>query len=207
MNLANPTVLVHYDSCVRTAKPVAAIFALVVAVAGGTLAAKTLIEGRSATPSNVIQCPLNAAGWTGRVSGPVLRSSSPLRERKIMLGINAFRRENGLRALSLDPRLSEAARAHSQAMLRGGFFSHDGQTERFSRRLARYTPRSCIAENIAWGTGSYGTGAGIVTAWKHSAGHRRVMLLPWTTRVGVGVRTGSFLGAAGASVATADFAG
>jgi uncharacterized protein YkwD len=92
-------------------------------------------------------------------------------------------------------------------MLRGGYFSHAGRVEGFRRRLARYTPRTCIAENIAWGTGAYGTGAGIVSSWKTSAGHRKVMLLPWTTRVGVGVGTGRFLGAAGASVATADFAG
>lgn len=186
-----------------------AVVALLVAVVGGALVARDLIWS-SAAPvkqGSTIVCPRNAPGWLGRITGAQPEATAPVREARIVAGINAFRRANGLRVLRSDAVLSQAARAHSLDMLSRGYFAHDGPGGTFVQRLAGYTPASCIAENIAWGSGSYGTGPGIVEAWKRSPGHRHVMLLPWTRSVGVGVEVGAFLGAPGASVATADFAG
>lgn len=180
--------------------------AVLIAVVGGAYAAHELVTS-GAAPTSTIVCPLNAPGWQGRVIGPRPKPVAPVRESRIVAGINAFRRANGLRVLRLDPALTAAARAHSLDMLARHYFDHDGPGSRFTDRLADYTPASCIAENIAWGSGTYGTGPGVVAAWKASPGHRHVMLLPWVTRVGVGVRVGTFLGAPGATVATADFAG
>lgn len=186
-----------------------ALVALLAAISGGALVAKNLIWSEAAPTKhgNTIVCPRNAAGWRGHVTGARPRPIAPAREARIVAGINTFRRANGLRALRVDPALSSAARAHSRDMLSRGYFDHDGPGSPFTGRLARYTPATCIAENIAWGSGPYGTGTGIVEAWKKSPGHRKVMLLPWTRTVGVGVRVGTFLGARGASVATADFSG
>lgn len=179
------------------------------AVVGGAYAARELVHSDAAPAGgrNTIVCPKNAPGWQGRVVGPRPAPQAPVREARIVAGINALRRANGLAVLRVDPALTSAARAHSLDMIARNYFEHDGPGSRFTDRLANYTPASCIAENIAWGTGSFGTGPGVVTAWRNSAGHRHVMLLPWVHTVGVGVRVGTFLGAPGASVATADFAG
>lgn len=185
---------------------VAAVAAVLIAVVGGAYAARELVRS-DAGVSNTIICPRNAPGWSGRVTGPRPRVQAPLREKRIVSGINAFRRANGLRTLVVNRTLADAARAHSGDMLSRGYFDHDAPGGTFTQRMSRYTPASCIAENIAWGTGPYGTGSGIVEAWKRSPGHRRVMLLPYVRQVGVGVRVGRFQGASGASVATADFSG
>ena len=43
--------------------------------------------------------------------------------------------------------------------------------------------------------------------WMASPGHRANLLRPGWTRIGIGTRTGTFLGYADATVLTADFAG
>jgi len=182
--------------------PIFATLALLLAVVGGVLVARTLLEGKAVTPR--IPCP-PAAHWIDH--GDAVPASYPLREHRIMLGINGFRRAHGLRLLRSSDALARAARAHSLDMLRKGYFAHDSPGGSFVQRLARYTPSSCIAEVLAWGVGSYGTARGVVAAWERSPEHRRVLLLSWIRSVGVGVRTGRFQGAAGASVATADFSG
>lgn len=182
------------------------MLALVVAVVGGGVVARNLLAGNAAQ-TNTIICPRNAKGWQGRVVGARPRAVAPVKEARIVAGINTFRRAHGLRVLRVDPVLADAARAHSLDMLTRSYFDHDAPGRSFTLRMSRYTPASCIAENIAWGSGPYGTGPGIVTAWKNSPGHRHVMLLPWVRTIGVGVRTGRFFGATGATVATADFAG
>jgi uncharacterized protein YkwD len=187
---------------VRPAR-LAAAAALLVAITGGGYAARTVLESRTSTGA----CPLNALAWKGRVTGVRLAATAPVREARIVTLINAFRRAHGLRALRTSPALAYAARAHSADMQQRNYFAHDGPDASFVDRLARYTPSSCIAENIAWGTAGFARATGVVSLWRSSPGHRHVMLLPWVTRVGVGVRTGSYLGAAGASIATADFSG
>lgn len=187
---------------------IAAVAALLVAIVGGAYAARELVHSDAAptSGSNVITCPANASGWSGRVAGARPAASMPQRERRVVQLVNAFRIQHGLHALTPSVVLADAARAHSRDMLQRQFFAHDAPAGRsFSQRLARYTPQSCIAETIAWGSGPYGTADGIVTAWKNSAGHRRVMLLPWVKRIGVGTAAGTYLGAGGATVATADF--
>ena len=62
-----------------------------------------------------------------------------------------------------------------------------------------------MGENIAWGTGSYGTAEGIVSLWMHSPTHRHVILLRDLHRVGLGIATGRYQGTPGAVMATADF--
>lgn len=191
-------------------RPVVAALAVVVALVGGSYAAKQLLTGNAATPATPAStslCPLNALSWKGHITGPRVTPSAPKKEAAIVRGINTFRSAHGLRPLRSDAALAYAARAHSQQMLRLGYFAHDGPNEGFVHRLGRYSPRSCIAENIAWGNGEFGTAGGVVQSWKESPGHRRIMLLPWTRRVGVGVAVGVFQDTAAASVVTADFAG
>ncbi len=62
-------------------------------------------------------------------------------------------------------------------------------------------------ENLAWGVRSAATARHVVRGWMTSPGHRANLLRPGWQRIGLGVLKGNFLGYAGATVFTADFAG
>ena len=118
--------------------------------------------------------------------------------------VNAARAAHGVPALRVDASLASAARAHSAAMLRGGFFEH----RNFAARIRRHGGRGrTLGENIAWGNGPFGTARGIVNQWLASPPHRQILLGRAFRRVGVGTSVGRFGGVGGATVATADFAG
>ena len=109
------------------------------------------------------------------------RPTHPRVERRVILLVNRFRRRHGLRPLKLDPGLRYAARAR-------GVIDKSGMA-----RLALYSPSRCVAENVARKHG-HGGAAGIVQSWRHERGSRRVLLLSWARRIGVGVRIGTFKG-------------
>ncbi|GIF05227.1 CAP domain-containing protein [Actinoplanes siamensis] len=97
---------------------------------------------------------------------------------------NEQRAQHGCPALSVDARLTEAARGHSAWMARTGSFSHTGDGgSTFVARVKAAGYRSPSAENIAWG---YRSAAEVMNAWMHSAGHRSNILNCQSTTVGVG---------------------
>ena len=126
-------------------------------------------------------------------------------ESQVVALLNDIRQEHGLTALTASTALRDAARAHSSDMLLNGYFEHNSPKEAFDTRIRRYAKSPLVGENIAWGTGSYGTAESIVKLWMHSAPHRQIILMASLHRVGLGVATGSFRGVRGASVTTADF--
>lgn len=183
-------------------KNVSVAAALVVALVGGGYAAKSLVEGGAATNQAVaLSCPGAAPGWKGGVSGAKILTTHPVTETRLLTLINNYRVANGLKKVTLSVNLGYAARFHSADMQKKGYFDHG----LFSQRLARYTPSQCIGENLAWGTGDFGRGPGILSLWKSSPAHRKVLLTPGFTRVGIGVRTGMFMGQKNATIATVDF--
>jgi uncharacterized protein YkwD len=108
---------------------------------------------------------------------------------------NEVRRDHYLAPLGRDTSLIDAARVHSDDMLREDFFSHDnpnGTTPEkriapaFSHTLAR------VGENI-WGGHGYDYSDAtlmariIVDSWMSSPGHRANLLNPNYTHMGVGV--------------------
>ena len=101
--------------------------------------------------------------------------------------------------------MRSAARSHSSDMLARGYFEHNSPNETFDVRIRRFLKSPLVGENIAWGTGSYGTAEGIVKMWMHSPPHRHIILMGSLHRVGLGVATGSFQGSRSAVMATADF--
>ena len=126
------------------------------------------------------------------------------REASLLRQVNVVRAQHGLCRLTFDTRLERAARAHSREMISTGVFQHGA----FSTRMALYRVRGTVAgENLAWGTGSYGSASGVVAAWLASPEHRANLLRPGFRRVGIGSISATFLGHAGARVITADFAG
>jgi uncharacterized protein YkwD len=117
--------------------------------------------------------------------------------------VNATRAAHHLHSLRLDGALTRAARSHTAEMLRGNFFGHGD----FYGRMVAFQLGGSLGENLAWGTGSSGGARAIVRMWLASPPHRANLLRPGYRRLGVGVATGAFHGAAGATVVTADFGG
>jgi uncharacterized protein YkwD len=140
------------------------------------------------------------------ISQAATKSSRQASSEQQVLGLlNVIRAQNGLTPFTASTELRNAARAHSDDMIAHSYFDHDSPNEAWDARVSRYLKSSLIGEDIAWGTGSYGTPAGIVSQWMHSAPHRHIILMAGMHRVGLGISTGKFQGSAGAVMATADF--
>jgi uncharacterized protein YkwD len=78
----------------------------------------------------------------------------------------------------------------------------------FVARLRDYhVTAPTIGENLAWGTGTEATAEAIVSAWLASTPHRRNLLDPSFTLIGIGDLAGVFQGNDDARVVTVDFAG
>lgn len=121
---------------------------------------------------------------------------------------NQTRAANALPQLCVHPALTAAARAHSQDMMTQGYFSHtslDGST--FVTRVTRagYTNWKSLAENIAWGSGSYGAPDYIFQSWMNSSGHRANILNAGLREIGIGVVAGTFKTYANTRMYTVDF--
>jgi uncharacterized protein YkwD len=127
-------------------------------------------------------------------------------EQQVLVLLNQIRQQHGLSAFTASTALHNAARGHSDDMLQRGYFDHNSPTEAWDARISRYLKSPLIGEDIAWGQGSYGTPEGIVSQWMHSPTHRAIILTAGLHRIGLGLSTGTYSGAAGAVMATADFA-
>jgi uncharacterized protein YkwD len=125
-------------------------------------------------------------------------------EQNLLRSINQARARHGAPPLRVASPLQRAARAHSNAMLRSGNFTHGNWYQRLRRHGAR---GRTLGEVIGWGSGGNGSAGAIVRMWMASPPHRATMLDRSFRYAGVGVATGSFAGFGGARIATADFAG
>jgi|SRR5690242_12116231 uncharacterized protein YkwD len=119
----------------------------------------------------------------------------------LLQAVNAARVAHGVAPLQLDATLGRAAESHTLDMLRGNYFAHGD----FSGRMVAFHLAGMLGENLAWGSGSYSGARAIVHMWLLSPEHRANLLRPGFRRVGLGIARGSFQGAGGATVVTADF--
>ena len=126
-------------------------------------------------------------------------------EQQVLVLLNEIRADHNLTPFTTNTQLRNAARAHSADMLKNGYFEHDGPKESWDARIARYLKSPLTGENIAWGSGSYGSPNGIVTQWMNSPTHRAIILTPALKRIGLGLITGTYDKTPGAVMATADF--
>jgi uncharacterized protein YkwD len=127
-------------------------------------------------------------------------------EQQVLVLLNQIRQQHNLTAFNALPQLRSAARFHSADMITKSYFDHNSPTEAWDARIARYLKAPLVGEDIAWGQGSYGTPEGIVSQWMHSPTHRAIILTPGLHHIGIGLATGTYQGAPGATMATADFA-
>ena len=119
-------------------------------------------------------------------------SSVSAYEKEVVRLVNEERAKNGLKALTIDYDLCRVARVKSQDMKNNNYFAHQSPTygspfdmmERFG-----ISYRSA-AENIAKGQTSP---KAVVNAWMNSSGHRKNILSPSYTHIGVGhVASGNY---------------
>ncbi len=120
----------------------------------------------------------------------VAASSQPSVEEKFLLdAANRERAATGARPLLWDAALAVAARRHAEIVVNNTLLSHQypGEaplSERASRAGAKF---SMVAENIAMGTNP----ETIHNGWMHSPGHRKNILNPELTSVGIVMMKGS----------------
>lgn len=113
-------------------------------------------------------------------------------EKKMILMVNSERTKRGLSLLALDNRLQEVARAHSEEMLRRGYFSHyspEGLSP-FDRLTQAGIPFDFAGENLALAPNVEIAMRGLM----QSEGHRANILSPNFGKIGIGVVDGGIYG-------------
>lgn len=94
-------------------------------------------------------------------------------EQTVHTQINDYRTKKGLPKLTLDERISNIARTHSQNMANGTVpFSHNGFSERV-KAISTMIPYSSSAENVAYNMGYSDPATKAVQGWLNSTGHRQ----------------------------------
>lgn len=94
--------------------------------------------------------------------------------------ISGYRHNNGLAAVSLDPRLMQLAEQQAHAMATRNRLGHDVWRP-FSERISAYDA-SVAAENVAAG---YDNLTEVFSGWRASPSHRANMLNPGVTKMGI----------------------
>ncbi|WP_369017101.1 CAP domain-containing protein [Bacillus subtilis] len=120
-------------------------------------------------------------------------SSVSAYEKKVVELTNAERQKQGLKPLQIDETLSKSARAKSQDMKDKNYFDHQSPTygSPFDMMKSFGISYKTAGENIAKGQK---TPEEVVKAWMNSEGHRKNILNPNFTHIGVGyVESGSIL--------------
>jgi uncharacterized protein YkwD len=118
------------------------------------------------------------------------------------------RRQAGMGELASQAALDESALEKSRDILRCDSFSHFACGREFTywMRETGYTSAPCwhVGENLAWGSGEYGTVRSIFRAWMASPDHRANILGDYT-ELGVSVQVGTLVGLEGTRVWTEHF--
>ncbi len=103
---------------------------------------------------------------------------------KALAEINAFRTKNGRKPVILDARLSQAAAVQSKAQAGRSRIGHDGfDGSKPMQRAERAGFHAKLAsENVAAGQKSF---SDAMRSWEESSGHRKNLLRPEVTAIGV----------------------
>lgn len=122
---------------------------------------------------------------------------------------NYARTHSGLAPLKANALLDRAGAAKLAADVSCREFSHTPCGRPFQSVFADYLTGAAsysIGENIAWGTGGYGTPRATMDAWLNSTGHRENILNASFTELGIGyVPATTFLGYDGAALWSQEF--
>jgi uncharacterized protein YkwD len=135
-------------------------------------------------------------------------------ESALLVGINAVRREHGLRPIVNSPRLARAAAEHTREMGTDGYFEHESfDSTPFWKRIARWYPSKhwrswSVGENLLYESPDLTASEG-VDMWMHSPLHRANLLDRTWREIGVSAihfdsAPGTYEGGA-VTIVTADF--
>ncbi|MDR4434286.1 CAP domain-containing protein [Bacillus tequilensis] len=145
-------------------------------------------EKAPAEQNTASKAPAAAAKANTTTSAP---SSVSAYEKKVVELTNAERQKQGLKPLQIDATLSKSAHAKSQDMKDKNYFDHQSPTygSPFDMMKSFGISYKTAGENIAKGQK---TPEEVVKAWMNSEGHRKNILNPNFTHIGVGyVESGS----------------
>ncbi|HEY8129539.1 MAG TPA: CAP domain-containing protein [Hyphomicrobium sp.] len=98
--------------------------------------------------------------------------------------INAYRKQHGLKALKLNPELTEAAKAHSRDLAKWDRISHygsDGSNPWDRVKRTGYKAR-LTAENVGTGQIDFNE---VMKGWEESPGHNKNLLTPDGEHMGI----------------------
>jgi uncharacterized protein YkwD len=122
---------------------------------------------------------------------------------------NYARAQQGLAPLQLNATLNAAGQAKLGSDITCAEFSHTPCGQPFDSVFATYLQGATsyeIGENIAWGTGNYGTPRQTMDGWLHSTGHRENILTAAYAELGIGyLPAQTFQGYAGATLWSQEF--
>lgn len=122
---------------------------------------------------------------------------------------NYARTQDGLAPLALNTTLNAAGAAKLKSDVTCGDFTHTPCGQPFDKVFASYVQGATsyrIGENIAWGTGNFGTPRQTMNGWLHSAGHRENILTASYAELGIGyLASQNFLGYSGATLWSQEF--
>ena len=133
--------------------------------------------------------PAQAASRLAAAKAPDLAQVS----QQVILRTNAFRASNGLASVASSNALAEAAQRFADYMAKTDRYGHEADGRPPEQRAIAHGYEYCtVAENIAFQMSSLGFDTDelamrLVEGWEQSPGHRRNMLLPNVTDIGVGV--------------------
>lgn len=122
-------------------------------------------------------------------------------ESLILEQLNSFRKNKGVPEVSSDELLKEAARKHSRDMFVRDFFAHEnpdgeGPDDRVPCNAGENLFKAPIHVSVVGNSAEYSTltadgrADATIDSWKHSSGHREIMLMPRWINVGIGVIEG-----------------
>jgi uncharacterized protein YkwD len=126
--------------------------------------------------------PVSAATVCASADGATARASTVALANAAVCLVNQERAARGLKPLTPNRRLASAADSHARDMVVKRYFSHESEDGRTFvdriRRAGYIVPRAfpSLGEDLAWGSGTFGTPREIVQAWMESPDHRRNIL-------------------------------
>ena len=122
---------------------------------------------------------------------------------------NYARAQSGLPPLQLNSKLNAAGQAKLKSNVACADFSHTPCGQPFDAVFTTYIQGASsyqIGENIAWGTGSFGTPRQTMNGWLHSTGHRENILTAAYGELGIGyLPAQTFQGYNGATLWSQEF--
>lgn len=137
--------------------------------------------------------PADARGCSNQKASPGSISANRA-ERAVLCLLNKRRSKRDIPKLDRHRQLNKPSAKHSRLMVREKCFSHvcPGEDE-LGERLGRYLADGGggYGENIAWGSGGFGSPRSIVKSWMKSPGHRRNILDRDFEHIGIGIIWGS----------------